>query len=302
MTLSFRDYLDIKAALDERSLNASVRSAFLHALKNREGLACLDLGVGTGASLWRLLNAGLAADLTITAVDREPELLEIAFRRAVILLGARDYPLTLPSDACIRAQRGGRQIAIDFVTADLKDFMRTEESGLYDAVVAHHVMDLLPPSAMAERIGAWLRPRGVFYATLNYDGGTSLFPAYRDEALEGRILAAYDASMENRRVWGLASGGARSGQRLYAALLESGFEPLAYGSSDWNLTPCRRVYRDRDDICLVKLLKMIHDEAANSGEFEDRALRSWHQNRELDIACRRLGLIVHQIDLLAQRR
>ncbi len=301
MTISFRDYLDIKSALDERSLNTQVRTAFLHSLRGREWLACLDLGVGAGASLWRLLNSDLAADLAITAVDRDPELLELAFRRTAVLLGARDFDLSMPSPDRIRARRGNRQIAIDFVSADVKDFNPSGETGHYDVVLAHHLMDLLPPGAMAERIALWLRPRGVFYATLNYDRGTALFPAYRDEALEERILAAYDASMEKRQVWGQSCGGARSGQRLYGALLENGFEPLAYGSSDWNLTPYRRVYRDRDDLCLAELLKTIHNEAVNSGEFGDGLLETWYRDRQLEINCHKLGLIIHQIDLLAQK-
>jgi SAM-dependent methyltransferase len=300
-TLSFRDYLDTKAALDERSLNPEVRTAFLDILRDREWLTCLDLGTGTGASLWRLLNAELFADLAITAVDRDPALLDIAFKRATVLLRARDFTVSTPAAGSIRARRETRHIAIDFITADLQHFNSAEDTGRFDAVIAHQVMDILPLRTMAERIAGWLRPRGVFYATLNYEGETALFPMYREAELEERILAVYDASMEQRRVWDQASGGARSGRRLYGALLENGLEPLAYGASDWNLTPIRRAYRDRDDLCLAALLDMIRNEAAQSGEFSGEALELWYRDRLRKMESGKLGLIVHQIDLLAEK-
>jgi SAM-dependent methyltransferase len=301
MTISFRDYLDVKTSLDERSLNPTVQTAFLDALRGREWLTCLDLGAGTGASLWRLLNAELSAGLAITAVDRDAALLDIAFKRTTVLLRARGFTVSTPAAGSLRARRGGRHLAIDFITADLQHFNAADDAGRFDAVIAHQVMDLLPPRTMAERIAAWLRPQGVFYATLNYEGGTALFPVYREEALEDRILAVYDDSMEKRRVWDQSSGGARSGRRLYGALLEHGLAPLAHGTSDWNLTPLHRVYLDRDDLCLVALLGMIRDEAARSGEFSGEALDLWHRDRLHKLENGELGLIVHQIDLLAEK-
>jgi SAM-dependent methyltransferase len=301
MTISFRDYLDVKTALDERSLNPVVRTVFLDTLRGREWLTCLDLGTGTGASLWRLLNAELSAGLAITAVDRDPVLLDIAFKRTTVLLRARGFTVSTPAAGSIRARRGTCHIAIDFIAADLQHFNPVKDAGRFDAVIAHQVMDLLPPRTMAERIAGWLRPRGVFYATLNYEGETALFPVYREVELEDRILAVYDASMEKRRVWDQASGGARSGRRLYGALLENGFAPLAYGSSDWNLAPLRRAYLDRDDLCLIALLDMIRDEATQSGEFSGKALDLWYRDRLHKLENGELGLIVHQIDLLAEK-
>lgn len=301
MSISFRDYPDIKSALDERSLNPQVHSAFLHALRGRDRLTCLDLGTGAGASLWRLLSTDLSADLAITAVDQDRDLLEFAFRRIAIMLRARGFEVVTPTGNSIQARRGNRAIAIDFVTADFKDFNTDGEIKQFDAVIAHQVMDGLPTQPMAGRIAGWLKPRGVFYATLNYDSGTTLFPAYRDAALEQRILAIHDEAMEAQRVWDHPTGGARSGPRLYAAMLENSLDLLAYGSSDWNITPMRRAYRDQDGLCLERLLGTMRDEAAQSGGLNEAVLNIWHRDRCLEIDCRTLGLIVHQIDILGQR-
>ncbi|MGZ8217732.1 class I SAM-dependent methyltransferase [Methylomagnum sp.] len=299
MSVTLRDYLDIKFALDERSLSPAVKSAFFAALRDRAALACLDIGTGTGASIWRLLNADLKARLEITAVDRDQALLELAHRRTVALLGARGFKVTA-SPGAIKARQGKRQVAVEFIMADLEHFEH-DRLGHYDAVIAHAVMNLLPPQAMAGRISGWLKPRGVFYATLNYDGGTSLLPIYRDQALEDRVFAAFDAAMERRRVWDQSGGGARSGRRLHAALLETGLEVLAYGSSDWNLTPESRRYRDRESVCLTELLELMRNEAAQSGQFVEEELEAWYRARLRDVNDSRLGLVVHQLDFLAEK-
>lgn len=299
MSLAFRDYLDTKFALDERSLNPQVRSAFLDELRQRQRFSCLDLGTGSGASIWRLLHSGLPANLEITAVDRDAEILALASRRLAILLAARDYEvMAIPGG--IRAHRDRRHITIDFITANLPDF-KPKARKHYDAVIAQALMDLLPPQLMARRIADWLRPEGVFYTSLNYDGNTTLFPLYPDEALEERILGAYDRSMEQRRVDGHGIGGARSGRRMHAALRQAGLEILTYGTSDWNLVPFRGVYPERESLCLTALLDMILNEAERSGEFTTDALDSWYQSRLRQIEAGELGFIVHQIDILARK-
>jgi SAM-dependent methyltransferase len=299
MPVSFGAFLDLKFALDERSLNPTVRAAFHAALRDRPALACLDLGVGSGASLVRLLAAEPAADLKITAVDRDPTLLKKAQERTETLLRKQEFRVS-GSPGVLWAKRGERRVAVEFVAADLRNF-EPDRPGACDAVIAHAVMDLLPPGILAGRIGGWLKPGGLCYASLNYDGGTSLFPEYPNPALEERILAAYDASMERRRVWDQASGGARSGRRLHGALLQAGLDILVYGSSDWNLVPSRRAYRAGEAAFLAEILGLIRGEAERSGEFGGRDLEAWHRERLARIEAGELGLIVHQIDLLAEK-
>ncbi|MGX2038735.1 class I SAM-dependent methyltransferase [Methylocaldum sp. MU1018] len=300
MDIPFHDYLEAKFALDQRSLNREVETEFARWLANQPRLACLDLGAGTGASVQRLLNLATDADLHITAVDRDRALLSIARDKMSGLLGNGGWRVSA-EPAGIRARRNGREVSIDFVCGDLQHFAPDRTSGSYDAVIAHAVMDLLPLTTMTERIARWLRPKGIFYSTVNYDGETALFPVYADEELENRILAVYDASMEARRVWDENSGGAYSGRRLHRILGEIGFEPIAFGSSDWNIAPLRRRYRDRDAVCLAALLDMIRDEAARSRQFPKDSLDRWQRERRARLAAGELGLIIHQIDLLAEK-
>ncbi|HYE36900.1 class I SAM-dependent methyltransferase [Methylocaldum sp.] len=301
MDIHFHDYLEAKFALDERSLNPDVKTEFARWVSGQPRVTCLDLGTGTGASVRRLLNLVTEADLHITAVDRDPTLLGIAQERMADLLRHRGFDVSAEPTG-IRARQSSHEISIDFVCSDLQHFAPNQAPASFDAVITHAVMDLLPLRTMAERIARWLRPKGLFYSTINYDGETALFPVYRDEDFESRILALYDTSMEERRVWDENSGGARSGRRLHRILGETGFEPIAYGSSDWNITPLRRTYyRDRDAVCLTALLNMIRDEAIQSGQFPKEALDQWHRERSERLETRELGLIIHQIDVLAEK-
>ncbi|WP_119631107.1 class I SAM-dependent methyltransferase [Methylocaldum marinum] len=300
MDIPFHDYLEAKFALDGRSLNREVENEFARMLPGESPLVCLDLGTGTGASVLRLLGLSPETDLHITAVDRDRTLLGIAREGTAAFLRDRGFDVSAVP-AGILSKKKGREVAVDFVCGDLRLFEPNQTFGSIDAIIAHAVMDLLPLTTMAERIARWLRPKGIFYSTVNYDGETVLFPIYTDEALENRILGIYDASMEERRVWDDNSGGARSGRRLHRVLGETGFEMIAYGSSDWNITPQRRTYRDGDAVCLTALLGMIRDEAARSGEFSEDMLDRWHRERSERLAAGELGLIVHQIDLLAEK-
>ena len=298
MSIAFAEYLDAKYPLDERSLNRDVRAVFESALRSHSAVRVLDIGCGNGASLCRLLRAGLNGRVELTGVDRDPELLQQARSRAVHDLEMADFELSRSTEV-IQARRNREAITLRFAAADLAGY-EPEQPGIHDAVIAQALMDLLPVQPMVERIGEWLAPAGLFYASLNYDGGTVLFPDYPHDAFETALLQHYDASMA-RLVGGQPCGGAHSGRRLHAALTEAGFDILALGSSDWNITPYCGAYRDEDAVCLAALLDMIHGEGQRSGRFEPHQLQDWLEHRRTQLAHRKLGLIIHQIDLVAQK-
>jgi SAM-dependent methyltransferase len=295
MPVSFADYLKAKFALDERSLNREVRGAFLDALHSLPQIQCLDVGAGTCATLRRLLNSGLTAPLSLTALDRDPGLLDIARQEAEGWLRALGLDPRIEAGA-IRTQ-GERLTAIRFAVDELKDY---RPDRLYNVITAHAFLDIAPLPQALRRFAAWLQPGGYLYASLNYDGDTALLPVYEDAAFEARLLGHYNHTMERRRVDGRATGGAYCGRRLHGLLPEYGFDILAYGSSDWNIAPFLGEYRDSDAVCLNALLEMIRAEGQSSGLFQQDQLERWREDRLQLLRRRRLGLIIHQLDLLAR--
>ena len=298
MSLSFEDYLDAKFPLDERSLNRDVRTLFESFLRSHAELRILDMGCGNGASLRRLLRAGLNGRIEMNGVDRDAGLLQRARERLAQDLEVTDFEVST-SDERVLGRRNREVITLNFMVADLASY-QPAEPGRYDAVIAQALMDLLPLERMVERIRSWLAPAGLFYASLNYDTGTVLYPLYPDHEFETDLLGVYDTSME-RFLDGLPCGGAHSGRRLHAALSNAGFDILALGSSDWNIAPYCGAYRDEDQRCLAALLDMIHGEGQRSGRFQPQQLDDWLSHRRAQLADSRLSLIIHQIDLVAQK-
>jgi len=295
MPVSFADYLEAKFALDERSLNCDVRGAFLDALRSLPHIQCLDVGAGTCATLRRLLNSGLTTPLSLTALDRDPVLLDIARQEAAGWL--RALGLAPCMEECAIRTEGERLTAIRFAAGELKDY-RPDRS--HNVITAHAFLDITPLAEALRLFAAWLQPGGYLYASINYDGDTALLPVYENADFEARLLGHYNHSMDLRRVDGQATGGTYCGRRLHGLLPEYGFDILAYGSSDWNITPFLGEYRDSDAVCLEALLDMIAAEGHGSGLFHHDQLDRWREHRLRSLRQRRLGLISHQLDVLAR--
>jgi SAM-dependent methyltransferase len=296
--VAFADYLEAKFALDERSLNAEVRRVCIERLAARRGgLRWLDVGTGTGAMVRRLLERLPSLSLEITALDRDAGVLDVAsstIRAQLERLGHR----TRADRTSIEAESPSRRARVDFRCCALFDFEPVRRAPC-DLITAHAFMDVVPIAPALRRFSEWLTPGGLLYTTLNYDGDTVLFPVYGDERFESRILDQYDASMESRRVQGESTGGARSGRRLHSLLSGTGFDVIAYGSSDWNITPREGTYRDQDADVLRALLACIHAEAERHPEIDRYTLDMWYSHRSAQLVSAELGMIVHQLDILA---
>jgi SAM-dependent methyltransferase len=295
MPVAFADFLQAKFALDERSLNRDVRAAFLDALHGLPHIRCLDVGAGTCATLRRLLNGGLTAPLSLTALDRDPGLLDIARHEAEGWLHALGLEPRVEAGA-IQTRRE-RLMAIRFAVEEISDH---RPDRLYNVITAHAFLDLAPLADALRLFAAWLQPGGYLYASTNYDGDTALAQAYDDAEFEGRLLDHYNDTMEQRRVDGQATGGAYCGRRLHELLPEYDFDILAHGRSDWNIAPALGEYRDGDAVCLQALLEMIYGEAHRSGLFGQIPLDRWHEDRLRLLQQGRLALSIHQTDLLAR--
>lgn len=296
--IPFSDYLDAKFALDERSLNDHVRNVLVAQLRGRARLNCLDIGSGTGAMVRRLLDLSQVPELLITVLDCDREMLATARRRIATELQQRRLALDLNGPA-IRGESVGQTVVVDFVSSRVSDF--NPPALRYDLITAHAFMDLVPVDSTLQRLEGWLVPGGLLYATLNYDGVTSIFPPFGDGAFESKLMAVYDDSMDSRRTEGEPTGGSRAGSRLLSALLARRWEVLAYGTSDWNVTPLAGQYRDRDSVCIQAMLEFIRLEAERASLNKD-TLRAWFLERTHQLGARQLGMIVHQLDVLGAKR
>jgi hypothetical protein len=135
-----------------------------------------------------------------------------------------------------------------------------------------------------------------------------LLPEYEKPGFERRLLRIYNDSMEKRRIRGRKTGGALSGRRLYQALSEGDFRIVGVGPSDWNLFPSGGVYSPEQALFLTAILSFVETEARRCGEtsaggkgaVDQELLEAWYADRIDAVRNHSLGLVVHQLDLLAK--
>ncbi|MGD7037215.1 class I SAM-dependent methyltransferase [Methylotuvimicrobium buryatense] len=296
---AFAQFLQAKYALDQRSLNPAVWRHFLNELSGRNPLELLDVGTGTGAMLRRILQHSDRSAMRLTGLDIESGLLGIAETEIATVLRDKGFAVEKAA-GLLSAERGADRIEFQCICTPLSEFQPA--SNRYDVITAHAFMDLVPLLQTLSCFHAGLKPGGLFYATINYDGETVVFPPYPDSEFEDALLQTYDASMEARRLNGSETGGAKCGRRLYGELLNAGFEIVSYGGSDWNITPEDGTYRDDDQAVLERLLGWIYSEGRRDSAIAREKLDRWLECRRQQRQERTLGIIVHQIDILARKR
>ncbi len=295
---AFAQFLQAKYALDQRSLNPVVWRHFLNELAGRNLLELLDVGAGTGAMLRRILQHYDHGAMHLTGLDIESGLLDIAETEIASLLQGKGFAVENAAGR-LSAERDADRIEFQCVCTPLSEFRSAPNR--YDVITAHAFMDLVPLRQILAGFHDGLKPGGLLYTTINYDGETVVFPPYPDCEFEDALLRGYDASMEARRLNGSETGGAKCGRRLYGELLSAGFEIVSYGCSDWNITPIDGVYLDDDSVVLEHLLGWISSEGRSNPTLDPEKLDRWLICRRRQLQMQMLGIIVHQIDVLARK-
>ncbi|MBE0435542.1 MAG: class I SAM-dependent methyltransferase [Methylomicrobium sp.] len=296
---AFAQFLQAKYALDQRSLNPAVWRRFMNELSGRNPFELLDVGTGSGAMLRRILHHYDHGTMRLTGLDSESGLLGIAETEIAAVLRNKGFAVEKAAGR-LSAERDADRIEFQCICTPLSEFQPA--SNRYDVVTAHAFMDLVPLRQTLSDFCAWLKPGGLFYGTINYDGETVVFPPYPDSEFEDALLQGYDASMEARRLNDSKTGGAKCGRRLYGELLNAGFEIVSYGSSDWNITPSDGAYLDDDPVVLEHLLGWISSEGRSNPALDQDKLDRWLACRRRQLQMQMLGIIVHQIDVLARKR
>lgn len=291
-------YLDAKKAADDRALNGRVWTALADALALADASArptrILEVGAGVGAGIERLVERGAVRQAVITALDMEVELLDEARRRLPVW--AAEHGITARErDGSLILQRDDLKVEVAFEVTDLRDFARRPDNReRWDLLVANAVLDLLDLDTALPALLRLLRPGGLFYATIVFDGVTTLTPAI-DPALDDLIERLYHASMDG------ATASSRTGRRLLPALRAAGAVPLAAGASDWVIFAGPDGYLAQDTTFLDCMLAFMERSLTGHPDLDPARFATWLARRREQLERRELALITHQLDVLARR-
>jgi len=281
----FPHYLAAKRTVDDRALNRNVWSALAGSLDEyprtpAQPLSVLEVACGVGTMVERDLEWGLFANcpaVHYTAID------------------------SLPANITAAAQRlhsPPQWFHLDLQTADGFEFCaRPAEHAAYDLLIAHAFLDLLDIPHALPQLRQLLRPGGLFYFTINFDGATILQPTI-DAELDARIEAAYHHTMDARITDGHPSGDSRTGRHLFGHLAQAGFHIAAAGSSDWVVFPTAGRYPADEAYFLHFIVHTIHGALRNDPAVAGEAFEQWIAARHAQIERGELIYIAHQFDFV----
>lgn len=300
-TYSYPRYLTAKKTVDARALDRRVWSRFVEAVvQQASSVRVLEVGGGVGATVQRIVNAlePRSVDaLHYTIVDIEQANIETA--RAALQDWAEDQGYRV-SDAQPQVWTDGpMHVAIEFRTADLFDLADAHDGSSYDAVIAQAVFDLLPIPDAYSALAPLLRPSGLWYLPIHFDGVTAFEPTV-DPDLDARIERLFHESMEDAPEQ-LDRSGAHCGRRLLTHFRNADTRLLEAGASDWVVFGRDNAYPGDEAYFLHHILHFVETELTGHPELDGDAFADWVATRRRQVETGELVYVAHQLDVLARK-
>lgn len=292
----FTRFLEAKRPIDDRSLNRRCWASLLNwcrAVDRGRPLRVIEAGAGIGTMVQRLAEATPSIDLQYTAVDLDGSLLAEARARLAAWVedqGGRSQDLQ--GDTMI-LRVGPRMIRIDFVESDIFE-MGLVGGRAWDLLMAHSFLDLVDLEVALPTLRSLLRPGGVCYFSLVFDG-VSIFRPVLDETLDRHIVDCYHRSMDSRFQPEETGRHSQTGRILLEALVASRHRIRCSGSSDWIVVP---PYPGDEAYFLHHILHFIEDALRGCSDLEAEDLEGWLCSRHGQVERGELIYIAHQLDLL----
>jgi hypothetical protein len=293
MDYSFPRYLLSKQTVDDRALNRPVYEA-LRAHLPSGPLRIVEAGAGIGTMFVRLLRWDLLREAEYVAVDALSENAAFALDWIPDWASRNGLGVEPEGQGRLRLFDSGRQVRLAFTAADVFDFIRSGPASS-DLLIAHALLDLLPLPESLGPLFSLLKPGGLGWLTINFDGVTSLEPAF-DPGLDAEIERLYHRTMDERP----GGGDSRTGRHLFAHLKAAGADLLAAGPSDWAVHPVQGAYPADEAHFLEFILRFFEESLAGCPELPPGALADWLAARRGQVERAELVYLAHQLDFLVR--
>jgi len=304
-----------KPVLDRKAYNPEVTSELAVQLQGKGHLNILDCCAGTGQDIIRMVEEELIYDATISAFDIREELVEEM--QSTLENYGNKSGLTVISEFGpspefnFRLQGFNRDITVHGFVENLYDLSGDEEFDLImgQAAVEHTNQDLSLPLIVSK-----LKPRGLLYLPLNYDSWFNFSPSENPE-LDTRVLALFNDLLDNQMFEGLDGkplrcGDAYCGRNLPHRFKQHGLEVLAYGASDWVITPFQQ--SEEEISFMTYVLEGLDQTFSEEGGMADilrrrnglsrLAINNWYQEKKRHLQDRSIGFTAVQKDILGRKR
>jgi SAM-dependent methyltransferase len=297
---SFERYLSAKKSVDDRALNRHVWECLTDNLPAGRTLQVLEAGAGIGTMIERMLEWGALRDADYTAIDANRANIAAAHER--LKRWGMEHGLVVsqptPDDWLLTGE--GVRLAGRLQATDLFNFIQ-EYAGnrQWDLLVAHAFLDLIDIPSALPKLVKLVRPGGLFYFTINFDGAT-IFQPEIDPDFDALVERCYHGSMDARITAGRPSGDSRSGRHLFKHLSQQGLRLLDAGASDWVVFAGKQGYPQDEAYFLHFILHSMQQALQSHPDLEARRFSVWIAERHAQVERGELVYIAHQLDLLAQ--
>ena len=263
-------------------------------------LQVLEIGAGIGTMVERLVEWGLLRRATYTAIDVNPEAIAASRQRLPAWMTQHGFNVQEETTTRQRFGRDGYDIAVEAETIDVQRLIaRTSGYRTWDLMIAHAVLDMLDLPTILPGLMSLLRPGGLCYFTIAFDGATILQPAI-DPALDRQIETLYHQTMDLRRIAGHRSGDSYTGRHLFSHLRTVGMDILDAGSSDWVIFAGPYGYPRDEAYFLHFIIHTIGTALRGHPDLHPVALEAWMAQRHAQIEAGSLVYIAHQLDFLGR--
>ena len=296
---SYVKYLEAKHSVDDRSINHYVWSAFIQKLnKNHDAGIChiLEIGAGTGHTFFKILEAIELSQCLYTVVELEQDHLARLFEKLEgwvknqggqidDVKGERRYIVQLPE----------KKIEVQLVEQDIEQYLiALDQEETYSAIVGQAIIDLLDIDHVFPLMAGVLKPEGLYYFPISFDGMTSFLPEL-DKAIDSKVEKIYHESMVHGGI-----DRSQTGRRTLLYMLKNGLRIESVGSSDWVIYPdTRGMYPGNEKYFLQHILDLVRKEMAASNQIDQGVAEHWYARRVTQLERGELVYIAHQLDILA---
>lgn len=297
-------YLAAKKSVDDRAMNRHVLEQLERTLGQSEPgrpPEVLEIGMGSGAMLERLVCRGVLRSARYEGIDLIPDHIGEAERLLPFWASGQGFVQVNEPAAAERCfERGADRLAVRFEAADVHEFIAREQGReSRELLISHAFLDLVDTNRLLPGLLSLLRPGGLLYLTMNFDGLTILEPPV-DPALDQTIVDLYHGTMDNRVIDGRPSGDSRTGRHLLGRLGEQRVEIIAAGSSDWVVHPTGGYPQD-EAYFLHFIIDLIASSLKGHPALHPGQFSRWIDTRHSQIEQGTLIFIAHQIDILGRR-
>jgi SAM-dependent methyltransferase len=300
---SFTRYLAAKKSVDDRALNQHVwnsLSAKLPAASAEAPLAVLEVGAGIGTMVERLVERGLLTQAVYTAIDVDRESIAESRRRLPAWMAAQGFCVRQDASGWSHYRRQDQHIVAAAEAIDLQGFIRrTQNRHSWDLLIAHALLDVLDIPHALPGLRALVKPGGLLYSTIVFDGATILEPAI-DPGFDVHIETLYHQTMDQRLIANQPSGDSRTGRHLFHYLRAAGIELLDAGGSDWVIFAGPHGYPGDEAYFLHHIIHTIDLALRDHPQVEARRFAAWIERRHAQIEEGCLVYIAHQLDFLGR--